>query len=330
MEKHSQIKKLKVTPEALRWATPEIIADYRAQRLKCKLLADLGCGLGFQAFSFAKFCEKVIAVEKDPQKLKLAQENAKILGLKNIEFIEGDILDEKVIKKLKGVETIFCDPSRLPEEKERKITTILPSIPQLLEKYSLITFKIALEFPPQIKEIPFDCEKEYLSLNGELNRLTLYFGGLKRSERSAVVLPAGEILRAGKEAVLKKTKKLGTYLYEVDPAVVKAELLGELSQKTGALYYSKEKAVFSTSNKKIKSPFFKNLFKVLGTTVFEEKRILDLLKTQGAGKVTLRFRLKPEEYWKIRNRWEKPLKGTKVVSVFRLGKEAIIAEKVRD
>ncbi|WP_243684043.1 hypothetical protein [Methanosarcina barkeri] len=44
--------------------------------------------------------------------------------------------------------------------------------------------------PPE--RIPFDCEKEYISLDGQLNRLTLYLGGLKQYDRMAVALPAGE------------------------------------------------------------------------------------------------------------------------------------------
>ncbi|WP_269850008.1 hypothetical protein [Methanosarcina horonobensis] len=46
------------------------------------------------------------------------------------------------------------------------------------------------QMPPE--RIPFDCEKEYISLDGQLNRLTLYFGGLKQYDRLAVALPAGE------------------------------------------------------------------------------------------------------------------------------------------
>ncbi|MEK6899883.1 MAG: methyltransferase domain-containing protein, partial [Nanoarchaeota archaeon] len=236
LSKHPKAEKLHYKDEDIRWATPEAAADYRAERLKCKVIADLGCGIGFQAFSFAKKCKKVYAVELNKEKITLAEKNAEILGLKNIEFIHGDILDEKVISKLKDVEIVFCDPERLPEEKQRSVASIKPNIRQLLDKYSEITEKIAIEFPPQITEIPFDCEKEYLSIDGQLNRLTLYFGGLQKCEKSVVVLPSGKKL-CSSTAVLEETDELGSYLYEADAAVVKAGLLAELCQETGAKIY---------------------------------------------------------------------------------------------
>ena len=187
--KHSQQNKLVFSEEDLRWATPEIVADYRAKRLKCKIIADIGCGIGLQSFSLAKYCQKVYAVEIDKEKLEKAKENAKILGIKNIVFINGDALNPKIIAQLKDAEIIFCDPERLPQETVRSTETIKPNISELLNKYSKITDKIAIEFPPQTKEIPLQCEKEYISVEGVLNRLTLYFGDLQQTPKSVILLP---------------------------------------------------------------------------------------------------------------------------------------------
>src|SRR3989344_3817263 len=162
--KHSKAGKLHYREEDMRWATHELAAEYRAQRLKCKVIVDIGCGIGFQSFAFAKTCKKVYGIEIDQEKIKLAEKNAQILGWKNIEFIPGDALSEKVISQLQKVEIVFCDPERSPEERKRNVSTIKPSIPELLKKYGALTENIAIEFPPQIIEIPFDCEREYLSI----------------------------------------------------------------------------------------------------------------------------------------------------------------------
>src|SRR3989338_8118894 len=260
LSKHSKAKKLHYRDEDIRWATSEVVAAYRAQRLKCKTIVDIGCGIGFQAFAFAKTCKKVYAIEIDEEKIELAKKNAVVLGWKNIEFIHGDALSEKVLKQLKDVDIVFCDPERSPEERQRNVATIKPSIPELLKKYRALTENIAIEFPPQITEIPFDCEREYLSIDGALNRLTLYFGDLKKCERSAVVLPAGRKLCSSEQATLAETEVLGEYLYEADPAVVNAGLLAELSEETKTGLYGKSRAVFFTSDKKVKSSFFKNTF----------------------------------------------------------------------
>ena len=266
-------------------------------------------------------------IEIDQEKIKLAQKNAQILGWKNIEFIPGDALSEKVISQLKGVEIVFCDPERSPQERQRNVASIKPNIPELLKKYRALTENIAIEFPPQIQEIPFDCEKEYLSLDGALNRLTLYFGDLKKCERSAVVLPGKERLCSDNTTTLRKTEMLGEYLYEADPAVVKAGLLAELAEKTATELYEKGKNVFFTSDKKVKSLFFKNSFKVVDMCAQEEHEIIAALQKHDAGKVILRFPVDPKEYWKIRKKIESKLRGDKTYALLYVGTEAVIVEK---
>lgn len=329
LEKHPRAEKLQFTADDIRWATPEIVAQYRAQRLACNTIVDIGCGIGFQSFAFATTCKKVYAIDIDKEKIKRAENNAKFLGLRNITFIQGDALDPAIIKKLKEVDIVFCDPERLAGEDQRSVTTIQPNIPKLLELYSPLTKDIAIEFPPQIKSIPFDCEQEYLSLDGQLNRLTLYFGKLQQAARSAVILPQGAVLKSTSAASTKpkETKKIAKYLYEVDLAVVKAELLAELSPQTTAALFSRGKATYYTSSKLIESPFFKNSFQILGQCTFAEKEIITLLKEHHVKEVVLRYSVDPQDYWASRTRFEKVLTGTKKVYLFKFGSEAVIAEK---
>ena len=327
LSKHSQAKDLYYSQEDIRWATPEPAAIYRAERLKCKVIVDLGSGIGFQAFAFAKTCKKVFAVEINREKIALAEKNAAVLGIKNITFIHGDALADKVISQIKDAEIIFCDPERLPEEKQRSVASIKPNISELLKKYSALTENIAIEFPPQITNIPFNCEKEYLSVDRALNRLTLYFGDLKNSEKSAVILPSGNKLSSLPEPTLEETEILGEFLYEADPAVVKAELLAELSEKTKTKLYAAGKAVFFTADKKISSPFFKNAFKVIDSCAQDEHEIIATLHQHQAGKVILRFSLEPQEYWKIRKKIEAKLTGDKTYALLYLQNKAVIVEK---
>lgn len=327
LAKNDDLKDFHYSDEDLRWATPEIVADYRAERLRCDTIIDLGCGIGFQTIAFAKRCSKVYAVEIDGRKIGYAKKNATILGLKNIEFITGDMLSPEIVKKIKKADIIFCDPERLPEEKERTLQSIIPDAHKILEIYSKITPNLAIEFPPQIKSIPFDCEKEYLSLDGSLNRLTLYFGGLKRFEKSAVIFPSKKIIRRSADAKLRTAKELQKYLYEADPAVVKADLLPELSAATKTPLFSKGKAVFFTSEQKVSSSFFKNSFEIIGASEKEEE-IIDLLKKNNIGKVLIRYAVPPEEYWLIRNKFERKLSGDQKGSLFRFGKLWVVGKEI--
>ncbi|MBI4152209.1 methyltransferase domain-containing protein [Candidatus Woesearchaeota archaeon] len=329
LEKHSRADELYHSAEDIRWATPEVVADYRAKRLQCKTIVDVGCGIGFQTFAFAKKCDHVFAIDIDPEKIEKAEKNAAVLWLKNITFIAGDALSPQVIRQLKNVDIVFCDPARLPEETERTTATIQPNISELLRLYGKLTDRIAIEFPPQIQEIPFACEREYLSWQGKLNRLNLYFGGLKKSERSAVTLPTEEQIVPQKGAVLREVPAPQQYLFDVDPAVVKAGLLAELSAKTGAALLQRGKNIVFTAPRLVKDAFFVHVYKILETVSFEQKLLLRALRKQGAGTIILRYSIDPNEYAAVRRSLEKELKGQKVVCLFRLDDQALITEEVR-
>jgi len=329
-EIHPEIEKLKYTLVDLEYATPKEIADWRANRLSCNKIADVGCGIGFQSFAFANTCKKVYAIEKNRRKIELAKRNAEILGIKNVEFIHGDVLDESIVARLKGIDILFCDTERLPSEKARSIQTIEPNINKLIDIYSKITDKIALELPPQIREIPFDCEREYVYFKGRL-RLTTYLMKLKTCERSAVILPQRNVLKSSSKPVeifLLEGGNPGRYLYEINDAVVKASLLNELNMliEEASPFYKNKFCLF-TSDILLESPFFKNRFEVKSVCKNDFESIIKNLVDANAGKVILRGAIEPAQYWKERKKYEEKVNGEDVVHLFILDK-AIICKKI--
>ncbi|KAK7031440.1 Tgs1 protein [Favolaschia claudopus] len=73
--------------------TPELVADRIAERCRCDTILDAFCGVGGNAIAFAKTCERVIALDISPTRLKLARHNAQIYGVADrIEFILGDYI----------------------------------------------------------------------------------------------------------------------------------------------------------------------------------------------------------------------------------------------
>lgn len=327
--------------ESLRFATPEPIARYRAQRLRCKVLADISCGIGGQTVFFAQQCEFVYAVEIDPKKIEYAKQNCAMYGLDNVKFICGDALDPKVIEQIPAVDVVFSDPFRPPEESERKVSSLEPGIPNVLSAYGEKTRNFAFEAPPQMppERILFDCEKEYISLDGQLNRLTLYFGGLKQHDRMAVALPAGEGL-VSKHGLpqIKETEIMKLNAYEPEPSVVAAGLLSELvesmMQMAGPLmggfelFRVDKKRLLLTSDALIKQSMIKNHYLVLKVCPFEPKEINKFLKGRNIGSVVLRTGVKPEDYWEVRNEVEKGLEGNKIVHLFVKDGTAILCEAI--
>ena len=316
--------RLHYTEEDRRFATPEPVATYRAQRLQCQTLAELGCGAGFQTIAFAKTCQQVYAVEKDPHKIEHAKYNAQVLGLKNITFICGDALDPSVVTQLKSCEMVFCDTERLPGETRRTLDTLQPDPRQVLSTYLAITQNIAIEVPPHLSETLLDCEREYLSLNGKLNRLTLYFGRLKQTEKSVVLLPENErlIYTAKKPVTVPHFPPEAKYLYEINPAVVLAGLYGELDY---AFFIHQEKPY--AFSKDLKPSLFLRAYRILTTCVVDPLVIQKTLQQMGTGKVLLRYKIDPQVYWKERKQYEQGLSGGRKIHLFVFD-QAVLCEEV--
>ena len=76
---------------------------------------DLYCGIGTIGIFASENFKKVYGIEKIPQAIEDAKENAKINNVKNIEFYVGDV-EEKLPEILKNIDepptTVFVDPPR--------------------------------------------------------------------------------------------------------------------------------------------------------------------------------------------------------------------------
>ena len=328
-------------PTSIRLATPEIVAEYVASRLETQVIADLGCGIGIQAIFFAKHCAKVYAIDIDPERLAYARENARTYSVSNIEFIQGDVLSHDVIEQLSGVDVIFSDPARCFDAERRRLEDLSPPTLKVIEKYQHITDKMAFHLPPMIdpERVFFDCEREYLSLYGEVNRFTVYLGELKRCERSAVVLPIGARLESRKSSLrsdlleVEPDSVVGVprgFIFEPEPSVVRAELLPELFNylpEDAALYQCEHGRTLITSEMQSHHSFLKACYQVISTTDFECDSIRQELRECDARGVVLRFRIDPEEYWTVRTRLEVGLRGDKTIHLFRCKNTAVLCQK---
>jgi len=325
--------------DGIRFATPKAVAQYRAKRLKCKTLADISCGIGGQTIFFAKECDLVYAVEIDPKKIEYARKNCELYDLDNVEFICGDALSPDVIEQIPKVDVIFSDPARPAEENKRKVMSLEPGIPNVISAYSDKTNNFVFEAPPQMppERIQFDCEREYLSLNGQLNRLTLYFGDLKQCERSAVSLPDNvHISSTNTTYDMDETQTLKMYAYEPQPSAVKAEMLpqlaGSLKNDIGnvdiKLFTIDKKRLLITSDARFKNAMLKNHYSVLQVTDFEPDTINSILKKHDVGTVVLRAGVDPADYWTIRNKIENGLSGKNTIHLFVKDEKAIMCEVI--
>lgn len=304
----------------LRFATPEAVAKYRADRLRCNIIVEIGSGVGFQTIEFAKSCKKVYAIEIDAAKFRFLLGNISRLGIKNVIPINADGLDPEVIKKVKDSEIAFVDTERLPEETRRGLSTVKPDVGKVLEWYKHCK-GICIEVPPQIEDISLECEKEYVSLYGQLNRLNLYFGKLKSCEKKVMALPEMAVLKQNKKFKAEESKEILGFLYEINPAVIKAGMVNEAAGNK-AMAYSFKGKTYLTSDKLIESSFLKT-FKVIEKC--EIKELLPTLKKLNARRVIPRGPMSEEEFNERTRNLEKELQGKIIYNVFFFDK-AIICE----
>jgi SAM-dependent methyltransferase len=203
-DKFSLAKRMAFDRESAEIATPEIVANYRAKRLACDSVLDIGCGMGGDTIALAGTCKKVTALELDSQRAEFASKNCEAYNRKNVKIIQENAMESDLARF--GARYAFSDPTRRVEGRRVKdFSETLPPTDQLIQK--LAGFKgFCIEASQQLKpeEIKFDCEKEYISLNGELVCLSLFFGELKKCDRSAVILPSGSRLES--RAKTKKPK----------------------------------------------------------------------------------------------------------------------------
>jgi hypothetical protein len=318
--------------DGLRYATPPVIADYRAKRLKYDSIADISCGVGIQLISFSKYINNTIGVERDSFRAKLAELNMISLGTGKWSIITGDALDNKIMQNV-DVDCIFSDPSRKPTEKRRRLDTLLPNPLRIYEVYKRENVAIVFELPPQIskKEVKINGEKEYTSLGFRLNRLALYTDNLAECNTSAITLPSEEkITDMMEKNMLKKSEKLCSFVYEIDNTIIKAGLLENFAGKIGfdgAQLSTEKKRELLTSDLEYQSYFLKK-YVTRGVCSFNCTEINNILKRLKAQKAILRFYVKPEEYWRTRNKIEELLVGEKTYYVFKIHDKGIIAEQL--
>ena len=103
---------VRLDPTARASLTPERAAMATARSLGATTVVDAFCGAGGNAIAFARmpWCEQVVAVEQDPERLAMARHNAAIYGVQDrIRFVCGDFFAEAPALA-RSARACFLDP----------------------------------------------------------------------------------------------------------------------------------------------------------------------------------------------------------------------------
>lgn len=297
--KFSQAELMYFTREALEQASPFEVSEYRSQRYQSfETLVDLSCSIGSDTLNLCRLAP-TIGLDIDPLRLAMAQANAAALGVSGqVDFLQADLNSALPLggAKLCG---LFFDPAR--RTAGRRVKSVRDYVPPLFVLMDWLTRFPALgvKISPGVSKYEiedFDAELEFVSLGGELKEALLWFGPLKTAERRATILPGAYSLTGGDHAEALPLKEPQGYLYEPDPAVLRAGLVAELGQQLGACQLDPDIAYLTTGNQ-ITNPYSR-VWQVEDWFGFNVKRLREYLRARDVGKITVKKRgspLQPEE-----------------------------------
>lgn len=275
--------------EGLEQASAETVSLYRAGRMAGHpYLFDLGCGIGGDSLALARG-GPVISVDRHRTRLLLLGANSNALGLAgNVHPVQADLTVQAW--RFPPRAAAFFDPAR--RRGGRRVYAVARYDPplDLVSSWLPRLDGLAVKVGPgvDLRELRgYSCEVEFISSGGELKEGCLWFGSLRQGDRRATVLPGPHSLTAsGEEASSIVPPR--TFLYEPDPAVLRAGLVGELGARLGAFQIDPTIA-YLTSDARVETPFAR-AYRVIDVLPSSLRTLRAALRARGVGRLTLKKR----------------------------------------
>ena len=289
------------TRAGLEQATRTVVTDRRAARLAAAgvtTMADLGCGLGSDALAAARSGIRVYAVDADPVTAALAAANVAVAGLDDLVTVE---CADATTVDVSGFDAIFADPARRGGRGRmmdpRSWSPPWDFIASLPDRVPRTVLKLAPGIDHAL--LPAGAEGEWVSVDGDLVEAAFWCGPLAAAARRATLLrgtsPPVELTGSGTAAA--PVGPVGRFLYDPDPAVVRAHLVAEFAATVGGRIGDPDIAYVYT-DEPVASPFARRL-EITDVLAFSLKRLRILLRERGVGRLEIRKRgsaLEPEQF----------------------------------
>ncbi|MCU1576204.1 MAG: SAM-dependent methyltransferase, partial [Leifsonia sp.] len=282
------------TEAGLEQATRLRVAALHAGRFGAagfRRVADLGCGIGGDAMAMAAIDLDVTAVDADEVTATIASYN--LAPFPNARVLHGTA----ETADLRDVDAAFLDPARRTSGHSDTARLTDPSdySPSLDFVFDLATrLPVGVKLGPGLDRdlIPAGAEAQWISVDGQLVEMGLWFGALARPgiRRAALVLGARGTaeLTADADSADAEVGPLGEYIYEPDGAVIRARLIGDLARDLDARMLS-EGIAYLTADAPSPTPFATG-FRVLETLPVHERDLKRALRERGIGTLEIKKR----------------------------------------
>jgi SAM-dependent methyltransferase len=299
--KFSRADAMFFSPDALEQASGEIVGAWRARRFAERgysRIVDLGCGIGGDTLALAGIRGMgVVSLDRDPLRLDMARANLAAYG-RNAHLVQADLLDPLPLA-VRRIPAAFFDPAR--REDGRRVFSVRGYTPPLDMIAGWRFRALAAKLSPGVdldelrRYTAAGAGVEFVSLGGELKEAVLWCADLGFAGRWASRLePEGTAETLIPAGVLSPPlSEPRAYLYEPDPAVIRAGLLGDLAVRLGIpLFRLDETIAYLTGDSYVTSPWSR-AWPVWDWMPFHLKRLRAMLAAYGVGQVTVKKRGSP-------------------------------------
>ena len=287
-------------------------------------VADLGCGIGAESMALASLGINVHAFELDEVTAAVATYNLAPFENVKVEIADVEQLD------LSKFEALFFDPARRELHGPKKATAqrhfdpanYSPNYNFCIEKAKTKPTGIKLGPGHDKKQIPEGTEAQWVSVDGDLVEMGLWFGKVARDNvaRSAFLIQGDskhEITSSNSASSSAPLGKLGRYVYEPDNSLIRSGLIAEFSEPEGLTLIAPEIAYLSSDNR-IESPWLKG-YEVIDDLVFDRKKLKAYVRENNIGILEIKKRgsdISPEE---LRKQLAPKGEGAATLIVTRVG-----------
>lgn len=289
-KKFPQASKMWFDRERLEQATPWEVAVHKANRFDGRVW-DYCCGLGADALALSGRSE-VTAVDRDPLACLFTELNAKALG---VDPRSLTVLCSSAESLTNRSGRLHIDPDRRAGALKRavRVEDYVPDVATLRRLMSEFRGGALKVSPASNFGGKFDdVEIELVSLHGEAKEATIWFGDLAESELwRATLLPGGHTLAGDPLSSEPVLSPLGEYVFDPDPAVVRAGLIDLLCASTG-LARLDDAEEYLTGDDRMSTPFA-SAFRVIAEFPNNERTLRKHLRQLQTGRLEIKARRLP-------------------------------------
>jgi hypothetical protein len=258
-------------------------------------VADLGCGIGAESMALASLGIDVRSFELDEVTAAVATYNLAAFENVRVEIADVEQLD------VSQFEALFFDPARRELHGPKKATTqrhfdpanYSPNYNFCIEKAKTKPSGIKLGPGHDKKQIPEGTEAQWVSVDGDLVEMSLWFGKVARDNvaRSALLIKGElkvEINSKDSTSGSAELAQLGKYVYEPDNSLIRSGLIADFAEPVGLTLIAPDIAYLS-SDTRINSPWLKG-YEVIDDLVFDRKKLKAYVRENDIGILEIKKR----------------------------------------